>query len=98
MKYQDSRPTPKLPCPILRLLLPKGGRPQMPTGPTVNFSPRTTNRHTNPRRTSSPIPPRGAHMHRLQGKVAIVTGASSGIGQGIATRLGCEGARVIVDY
>jgi glucose 1-dehydrogenase len=37
-------------------------------------------------------------MHRLQGKVAIVTGASSGIGQGIATRLGCEGARVIVDY
>jgi glucose 1-dehydrogenase len=37
-------------------------------------------------------------MHRLQGKVVIVTGASSGIGQGIARRLGCEGARVIVDY
>jgi glucose 1-dehydrogenase len=37
-------------------------------------------------------------MHRLQGRVAIVTGAGSGIGQGIAKRLGCDGAKVIVDY
>jgi glucose 1-dehydrogenase len=37
-------------------------------------------------------------MQRLQGRVAIVTGAGSGIGQGIAKRLGCEGAKVIVDY
>ncbi len=37
-------------------------------------------------------------MHGLQGKVAIVTGASSGIGQGIAKRLGSEGVKIIVDY
>jgi glucose 1-dehydrogenase len=37
-------------------------------------------------------------MHRLAGKVAIVTGAGSGIGHGVARRLGCEGAKVIVDY
>ena len=35
---------------------------------------------------------------RLAGRVAIVTGASSGIGQAIAIRLGKEGAAVVVDY
>jgi glucose 1-dehydrogenase len=37
-------------------------------------------------------------MKHLEGKVAIVTGAGSGIGQGIARRLGSEGARVVVDF
>ena len=35
---------------------------------------------------------------RLQGKVAVVTGASKGIGAGIAKCLGAEGAAVIVNY
>lgn len=34
----------------------------------------------------------------LRGKVAIVTGAASGIGRAIALRFGRDGARVIVDY
>jgi 3-oxoacyl-[acyl-carrier protein] reductase len=37
-------------------------------------------------------------MSRLSEKVAIVTGASKGIGAGIATALGTAGARVAVNY
>ena len=36
--------------------------------------------------------------NRLAGKVAIITGASSGIGQAIAIRFAFEGASVVVDY
>ena len=35
---------------------------------------------------------------RLAGKIGVVTGASKGIGAGIARTLACEGARVIVNY
>ena len=35
---------------------------------------------------------------RLKGKVAIVTGSGSGIGQAIATRFAQEGASIVIDY
>src|SRR5206468_68339 len=37
-------------------------------------------------------------MKGLEGKTAIVTGGSSGIGQAIAIRLGYEGVNVAVNY
>jgi 3-oxoacyl-[acyl-carrier protein] reductase len=37
-------------------------------------------------------------MGKLAGKVAVVTGASKGIGAGIAKSLGAEGAKVVVNY
>jgi glucose 1-dehydrogenase len=35
---------------------------------------------------------------RLEGKVAVVTGSGSGIGQAIAERLAAEGANLVIDY
>src|ERR1043166_8566386 len=37
-------------------------------------------------------------MSKLKGKVAVVTGASKGIGAAIAKALGSEGAAVVVNY
>jgi 3-oxoacyl-[acyl-carrier protein] reductase len=37
-------------------------------------------------------------MRDLDGKIAVVTGASRGIGRAIAVALGAEGAKVIVNY
>jgi len=37
-------------------------------------------------------------MNRFEGKVAIVTGASRGIGRGITIRLAQEGAKVVVNH
>jgi NAD(P)-dependent dehydrogenase (short-subunit alcohol dehydrogenase family) len=36
----------------------------------------------------------GATMHSLSGKVAVITGAASGIGQALATRLAAEGCQL----
>jgi len=36
-------------------------------------------------------------MTRLKDRIAVVTGSSSGIGQGIAVRFAQEGARVVIN-
>jgi 3-oxoacyl-[acyl-carrier protein] reductase len=50
------------------------------------------------RRSGEPDQEQCRNMSTLSNKVAIVTGASKGIGAGIATALGAAGARVAVNY
>ena len=51
-----------------------------------------------PRRPpTSPLNSVSAQRMRLEGKTAIVTGAASGFGAGIARRFAAEGARIVVN-
>jgi 3-oxoacyl-[acyl-carrier protein] reductase len=45
--------------------------------------------------SSSSAPQTGG---RLEGKVAVVTGSSRGIGAAIAKKLAADGAKVVVNY
>src|ERR1700744_2664508 len=61
----------------------------------VNLNPgrrHLTKRHESLKRKTQ------THMSKLKGKVAVVTGASKGIGAGIAKALAAEGASVVVNY
>ncbi|MET3112310.1 NAD(P)-dependent dehydrogenase (short-subunit alcohol dehydrogenase family) [Pedobacter sp. CG_S7] len=41
----------------------------------------------------------GTHdLKRLKGKVAVITGADSGIGQAIAAELSIQGAHILIHY
>src|SRR6202046_2560851 len=60
-----------------------------PPRPLIDMTFRQLSNHKSNRRTQ---------MSKLAGKVAVVTGASKGIGAGIAKELAAAGAAVVVNY
>ena len=66
------------------------------TGRPDGFSQRWA-RYAHPMPLALTLCGRSTMSGRLEGKVAIVTGSSSGIGQAIAMRFAQEGADIVID-
>lgn len=48
--------------------------------------------------SSAKTPPQPAPAFRLDGRVALVTGSSKGLGKAMAMALGAAGAKVVINY